>query len=40
MEAHSPLPFSTIARQYLVRGHIGRAAALGLALALAAPERP
>lgn len=40
MEAHSPVPFSTIARQYLAHGQIGRAAALGFALLLAAPERP
>lgn len=39
MEAHSPVPFPTVARRYLARGKIGRAAALGLALALAGPKR-
>ncbi|WP_447750964.1 glycosyltransferase family 2 protein [Sphingopyxis fribergensis] len=39
MEAHSPVPFAAIARHYLVRGKIGRAAALGLALAMAKPQR-
>lgn len=38
MEANSPVPFATIARQYLVRGKIGRAAALGLALAMSTPR--
>lgn len=39
MEAHSPLPFAAIARQYLARGKIGRAAALGLVLAVSRPDR-
>lgn len=39
MEAQSPVPFWAIARRYLWRGKIGRAAALGLALAMARPEQ-
>jgi glycosyltransferase involved in cell wall biosynthesis len=36
MEAESPVPFRAIASQYLAKGKVGRAVALGLALAAAA----
>lgn len=39
MENHSPVPFAEIARQYLIRGKVGRAAMLGLALAMAGRRR-
>lgn len=39
MEVHSPVPFAVVARQYLAQGKIGRAAALGLALAISASPR-
>jgi glycosyltransferase involved in cell wall biosynthesis len=39
MEANSPMPFAAVARQYLARGKIGRAAALGLTLAAGGRHR-